>query len=60
MALDAEGDGFDGEGEVGPADWRMKACLRNKLTQRGKCDHEATHMPLFLLFRSNLRVLFGL
>ena len=43
---DEEGEGVEGEGQAGTADWRVRAGPRNKLIarERGK-SHEATHMP---------------
>ena len=40
-----EGEGVKGEGEVGTADWRVRAGPRNKPTARESEEHEATHMP---------------
>ena len=42
---DEEGEGVEGEGEVGTADWRVRASPSNKPTAREREEHEATHMP---------------
>ena len=41
---DEEGEGVEGEGEGGTADWRVRAGPRNKPNARGE-EHEATHTP---------------
>ena len=41
---DEEGEGVEGEGEAGTADWRVRAGPRNQPTARRKDEHEATHM----------------
>ena len=33
---DEEGEGVDGDGEAGAADWRVRAGPRNKPTEKGK------------------------
>ena len=42
---DEEGEGVEGEGEAGTADWRVRAGPRNKPTAREREEHEATHIP---------------
>ena len=42
---DAEGDGIDGEEELAPPGWRVKAGPGNKPTQNEREEHEATHVP---------------
>ena len=42
---DEEGDRIEDEGEFAAPDWRVRAGPRNKPTQRGREEHEATHMP---------------
>ena len=39
---DEEGDGIDGEEELAPPDWRVRAGLRNRPKERE--EHEATHV----------------
>ena len=38
-------DGVEGEGNVAPPDWRVKASLRNKPTQKERKEQDATHVP---------------
>ena len=40
-----EGGGMEGEGEMAPPAWRVRAGSRNKPTQKEREDHEATHVP---------------
>ena len=40
---DEEGDIIDGEGDLAPPDWRVRAGPRNKPTQKEREEHEATH-----------------
>ena len=42
---DEEGEGFEGEGETGTADWKVRAGPRKKHTAREREEHEARHMP---------------
>ena len=42
---DEEGEGVEGEGEAGTADWRVRAGPRNKTTARKTEQHEATQKP---------------
>ena len=42
---DEEGEGIEGDGEAGVADWRVRAGPRNKPTAREREEHEATPMP---------------
>ena len=42
---DEAGGGGEGEGEVGTADWRVRAGPRNRPTAREKEEYEATTMP---------------
>ena len=40
-----EGGGKEGEGEMAPPAWRVRAGPRNKPTQKEREDHEAIHVP---------------
>ena len=42
---DEEGEGVEGEGEGGTADWRVRVGPRSKSTAREREAHETTHMP---------------
>ena len=42
---DEEGDGIDGEEELAPPDWRVRAGPRNRPTQKKREEHEARHVP---------------
>ena len=42
---DEEGEGVEGEGEGGTADWRVRAGPRNTPTARERKEHEAARMP---------------
>ena len=42
---DGTSDAEDGEEELAPPDWRVRAGPRNTPTQREREEHEATHVP---------------
>ena len=35
----------EGDGELAPPDWRVRAGPRNRPTQKEREEHEATHVP---------------